>query len=77
MGEALRLGVVDPNIANDLVIIAALWINPSANDEEEVFANQRQAMLTALTNGKNGTPTVETFMEASLNVSNPFFRIGK
>ena len=77
VGDALRNGVIDASKASELVIIAALWINPSANDEEEVFNNQRAAMLQALTNGKNGTPTVETFMEAALNVSNPFFRIGK
>jgi 5,6,7,8-tetrahydromethanopterin hydro-lyase len=77
VGDALRNGVIDLAQCMDLVIIAALWVNPAANDEEEVFSNQRQAMLTALTNGAAGVPTPQDFMQASLNVSNPFFRIGK
>jgi len=77
VGEALRNGVIDPKACEDLVLIAALWVNPSANDEEEVFANQRQAVIDALTNGAAGKPSSEEFMKASLNVSNPFFRIGK
>ena len=74
VGEALRTGVIDVNSTDDLVIIAAVWLNPSANDEEEVYENQRQAMIDALTNGKNGKPTAVDVMKASENVANPFFR---
>ena len=74
VGEALRNGVIDANQADDLVIIAAVWLNPSANDEEEVYQNQRQAMIDALTNGKNGKPTAADVMKASQDVANPFFR---
>ncbi len=77
VGDALRAGIIDPKETNDLVIVAAVWLNPSANDEEEVFRNQRQAMLDALSNGKNNKPSVQEFMTASENVSNPFFRVGK
>jgi 5,6,7,8-tetrahydromethanopterin hydro-lyase len=74
VGEALRTGVIDVNSTDDLVIIAAVWLNPSANDEEEVYQNQRQAMIDALTNGKNGKPTAIDVIKASENVANPFFR---
>lgn len=74
VGEALRTGIIDVNSTNDLVIIAAVWLNPSANDEEEVYQNQRQAMIDALTNGKNGTPTATDVIKATENVTNPFFR---
>jgi 5,6,7,8-tetrahydromethanopterin hydro-lyase len=74
VGEALRTGIIDVTSTNDLVIIAAVWLNPSANDEEEVYQNQRQAMIDALTNGKNGTPTATDVIKASENVANPFFR---
>jgi 5,6,7,8-tetrahydromethanopterin hydro-lyase len=74
VGEALRTGVIDVNSTNDLVIVAAVWLNPTANDEEEVYQNQRQAMIDALTNGKNGTPTAADVIKASENVANPFFR---
>jgi 5,6,7,8-tetrahydromethanopterin hydro-lyase len=74
VGEALRSGVIDASQADDLVIIAAVWLNPSANDEEEVYQNQRQAMFDALTNGKSGKPTAADVMKASQEVANPFFR---
>jgi 5,6,7,8-tetrahydromethanopterin hydro-lyase len=74
VGEALRSGVIDASKTDDLIIIAAVWLNPSANDEEEVYQNQRQAMIDALTNGKNGNPTAADVMKASQEVANPFFR---
>jgi 5,6,7,8-tetrahydromethanopterin hydro-lyase len=74
VGEALRNGIIDVKSTNDLVIVAAVWLNPSANDEEEVFQNQRQAMIDALTNGKNGYPTAADVITATENVANPFFR---
>jgi 5,6,7,8-tetrahydromethanopterin hydro-lyase len=77
VGEALRTGVIDAAKVDDLVIVAAIWLNPSANDEEEVYKNQRQAMLDALTNGKKGSPTAAQVMAAAENVANPFFRTGK
>jgi 5,6,7,8-tetrahydromethanopterin hydro-lyase len=77
VGEALRTGVIDVAKVDDLVIVAAIWLNPSANDEEEVYKNQRQAMLDALINGKKGSPTAAQVMTAAENVANPFFRTGK
>ena len=74
VGDALRAGVIDIAKTDDLVIIAAVWLNPSANHEEEVFSNQRQAMLDALTNGKAGKPTAADVMKATESVANPFFR---
>ena len=74
VGDALRAGVIDASKTDDLVIVAAVWLNPSANDEEEVFRNQRQAMIDALTNGKSGKPTAADVMKATENVANPFFR---
>ena len=76
VGDALREGIIDPKQVNDLVIIAAVWLNPGANDEEEVFKNQHRAMYEALLNGSKGLPTAQTVIEATLNVSNPFFRQG-
>jgi len=77
VGEALRTGVIDSAKVDELVIVAAIWLNPTANDEEEVYKNQRQAMLDALTNGKSGSPTAKQVMTAAENVTNPFFRISK
>lgn len=74
VGDALRAGIIENKKVDDLVIIAAVWLNPAANDEEEVFKNQRQAMLDALRNGAAGSPSVEKVITATDNVANPFFR---
>ncbi|MBI3429955.1 MAG: formaldehyde-activating enzyme [Actinobacteria bacterium] len=77
VGAALKMGVIDPSHTDDLVLIAAVWVNPAAHDEEEVFVNQRQAILDALSNGRAGKPTAADVMKAAENVSNPFFQTGK
>ena len=75
--KALREGVIDKKEADDLVIIAAIWLNPSANDEEQVYANQSQAMFEALKNGKLGLPKAEELHDPSLEITNPIFRQSK
>lgn len=72
--RALSEGIIDNTEANNLVIIAAIWLNPSATDEEQVFSNQTQAMYEALKNGKLGLPTAEDLLNPNLEITNPFFR---
>ena len=74
VADAVREGVIPQSAVDDLVLIAAVWVNPAAHDEEEVFANQRQAVYEALVRGAKGEPTVQQFLEAAENVANPFFR---
>lgn len=76
VADAVREGIIPASTVDDLVLIAAVWVNPSANDEEEVFANQRQAVYEALVRGARSEPTVEQFLAAAENVANPFFRQG-
>ena len=68
---ALRKGVVDAPDAN--VIVAAVWVNPAADDEEAVFANNADATLAALTAARDGTPTVDAVLDAG-EPQNPYFR---
>ena len=61
---------VERNVVPDVdhVLIAAVWVNPKAEDAEAVFANNEQATLAALTMGQAGL-TVPPKAE----VWNPFF----
>lgn len=72
--RALQDGIIEKSQTDDLVIIAAVWLNPSANDEEEVFKNQSEAMYNALKNGRAGIPTAEQMLDKNLIITNPFFR---
>ena len=56
----------------DLVLIAAVWVDPAADDEAAVFANNHAATLAALTMGRNGGPDLPD--DDELEVWNPYFR---
>lgn len=65
-----------PSDVADMVMIAAMWINPSAADEEAVFENNRDATVNALRMAKTAGPSVDAAMAAMLNPANPYFRRG-
>ena len=71
--DAVRKGVIDGNDVDDLVLIVAVWVNPSADDEEVVFANNAEATLAALTNGRDRLPTLRAVLDAG-EPANPYFR---
>jgi 5,6,7,8-tetrahydromethanopterin hydro-lyase len=73
---ALEEGVIDPGRCKELVLIAAVWVNPEADDAQAVFANNAAATLDALRNGKLGRPLPEEFLLAGKQPFNPFFRSG-
>jgi 5,6,7,8-tetrahydromethanopterin hydro-lyase len=70
---ALRKGVLTPEDADDAVLIAAVWVNPAADDEAAVFANNSEAVLAALTAGRDNLPSVRTVLDAG-EPQNPYFR---
>jgi 5,6,7,8-tetrahydromethanopterin hydro-lyase len=69
---ALRAGVISESAVRDVVLIAAVWVDPGASDTMAVFDNNEVATLTALTAGRDGRPTLaETF--GALPPRNPYF----
>jgi 5,6,7,8-tetrahydromethanopterin hydro-lyase len=74
VAEAVAGGIVDRDRVGDLVLIAAVWVNPAAEDADAVFANNRAATLTALRNGRDGAPPAEDVLAARTDPWNPFFR---
>jgi 5,6,7,8-tetrahydromethanopterin hydro-lyase len=70
---ALHKGVVSETDADALLLIAAVWINPEASDEDAVFTNNTDATLAALVAGRDGAPTVADILAAG-EPTNPFFR---
>lgn len=73
VAEAVAGGIVDRARAGELAVIAAVWVNPAAEDEDAVFANNREATLTALRNGREGAPLAEDVLAARSDPWNPFF----
>lgn len=74
VADAVAEGVIERASASDFVLIAAVWVNPDAADEEAVYANNRAATLTALRNGAAGRPELDEVLAARDEPRNPFFR---
>jgi 5,6,7,8-tetrahydromethanopterin hydro-lyase len=74
VADAVAEGVVDAARVSELALIAAVWVNPAAGDEQAVFAHNREATLTALRNARDGAPSVDDVLAARDEAWNPFFR---
>jgi 5,6,7,8-tetrahydromethanopterin hydro-lyase len=73
IADAVADGVITAVDADQLVLIAAVWVNPKAADPDLVYANNRAAIRTALENGRNGAPSVDEMLANRDNPYNPFF----
>ncbi len=71
--SAHRKGVLRADDADELVLLAAVWVNPDADDEEAVYANNAEATLTALTAGRADLPSIRTVLDVG-EPRNPYFR---
>ena len=74
VADAVAAGDIDATLADGLVLIVAVWVDPAAADDELVYANNRGATAAALAAGRAGSPsTAEVAVEAD-RPWNPFFR---
>jgi 5,6,7,8-tetrahydromethanopterin hydro-lyase len=72
VADALAEGLLDD--PDNLLIIAAVWVNPAVHDLDESYRNQRDAALGAVRAAVNGTPTVEDVLKAAeAGAYNPFY----
>lgn len=74
---AVREGLIPAEDAHDLLVIAAVWVNPAAQDEDLVFANNRDSALGAIRAAVAGEPRVEAVIAAAEHPRNPYFRGGQ
>lgn len=73
---AVADGIVAAGEADDLVLVAAVWVDWAADDEEQVYANNLRATRASLTAGAEGRPRLEELLAARDRPANPFFRRG-
>lgn len=74
--DALEAGLFERSGRLDtLALITAVWVDPAAAHEELVFANNRNATLSAITMGSGGGPTRDQLTAAG-DPANPYFRRG-
>jgi 5,6,7,8-tetrahydromethanopterin hydro-lyase len=73
VADAVSEGVVSAADADRLLLIAAVWVNPTAKDADKVYANNRAATKQALRAGAMGLPQLTDVLRAANQPTNPFF----
>jgi 5,6,7,8-tetrahydromethanopterin hydro-lyase len=75
VADAVAAGTIDEAAADDeLVLIAAVWVDPAARDADLVFANNREATAGALALGRAGLPRAADVIAQREAAWNPFYR---
>ncbi|WP_285135497.1 formaldehyde-activating enzyme [Microbacterium sp. lyk4-40-TSB-66] len=73
VADAVAAGVISPPETDTDVVIAAVWVNPGADDADAVYRNNREATATALRNGVEHLPALDAVLEARHAPRNPFY----
>ena len=73
VADAIVDGIVPAEEVRDLLCIAAVYVNPEADDEGAVFENNRRSVKEAIQAAVEETPAVEDVLALAGSPSNPFF----
>ena len=73
VADAVADGVIPESSTEAAVLIAAVWVNPGADDADAVYRNNRAATATALRNGVTSEPALDRILSARHRPSNPFY----
>ena len=71
---AVADGVIAGGEVDDLLLIAAVWVDPQADDETAVYEHNREATLQALINGARRLPSLDDLLSVADAPKNPFYR---
>jgi len=73
VADAVAEGIVAGARVGELVLIAAVWVNPAARDAAAVYRNNRAATRAALAAGRDRAPSLAEVLAARGAPWNPFF----
>ncbi len=73
VAEAVAGGIVEASAVDALLLIAAVWVNPAADDAQAVYANNASATYEALRAGRDRHPLLDDMLSARHAPFNPFF----
>ena len=74
VAEAVADDIVDARAVDDLLLIAAVWVAPDADDPDAVYANNKGATYESLRAGHHRHPLLADVLAARHHPFNPFFR---
>ena len=75
VADAVAAEVIPEEEAEQALLVAAVWVDPQADDAEAVFANNREATRLALVISKSGLPAARDAVAKRAEAWNPFFRV--
>ena len=73
--DAVAAGHIAPDAVDEVVVVAAVWVDPTASPDEadDVYRNNRLATAGALAAGAQGSPTAQAALAARQCPTNPFY----
>jgi 5,6,7,8-tetrahydromethanopterin hydro-lyase len=74
--KAVADDIVPAVHVDELLLIAAVWVDPAASDEAAVYENNRRATREALEAGLRRAPDLGDLLAVADEPWNPFFRPG-
>jgi len=72
VADSVADGTIPKAAADDLIIIASVFVHPSAVDRQRVYINNYKAMRHAIRKGIEGRPTVDEILENKERSKHPF-----
>jgi 5,6,7,8-tetrahydromethanopterin hydro-lyase len=75
--DAVDDGIIERGLEDQVLIIAAVWVDPQAAEEPLVYANNRQATRLALEAGRNRAPSVGDALSVRNEPVNPYYQPGR
>ena len=73
VADAVAEGYIERADLDASCIIAAVWVNPGADDEDAVYRNNREATRNALMNGAKNLPSIDEMLDNRKLPHNPFY----
>jgi 5,6,7,8-tetrahydromethanopterin hydro-lyase len=74
VADAVAAEVLSEDEADGLVLVAAVWVDPTADDAAAVFRNNREAVRGALIIGRAGLPSARDAASKRNDAWNPFYK---
>ncbi len=71
---AVANGVITREEVDDLLLIAAVWVDPQGEEETAVYEHNRQATQQALINGARRLPSLDDLLSVAETPKNPFYQ---
>jgi len=73
VADAVADSIISAADADELLLVAAVWVNPAARDAELVYRNNRAATREALRAGAAGAPAVADVLAGRDFPANPYY----